>query len=62
MNTFKAAGHCFVVAHNAIDDYRIVELDEGQEVGTLLPYIESFESFESAQARIPTEYRVNEQL
>ena len=63
INTFIANTHCFVVAHNNIDDYRICELNAGNELSSLLQNFESFETYELAMARIPIEFRPsNEQL
>ena len=57
INTFIADAHCFVVAHNNIDDYRICELGAGNELSSLLPHFESFATYELALARVPVEYR-----
>jgi len=57
INNFIAESHCFVVAHNNVDDYRICELDVGNELSSLLPYFESFTTYELALARVPVEYR-----
>ena len=42
INSFKAESHCFIVAHNNVDDYRICELDVGNELSSLLPHFEQF--------------------
>jgi len=57
INNFIAESHCFVVAHNNVDDYRICELDAGNELSSLLSHFESFETYELALARVPAEYR-----
>ena len=63
INSFIADAHCFVVAHNNVDDYRICELGAGNELSSLLPHFESFDTYELAMARIPIEFRPsNEQL
>ena len=63
INNFIATSHCYVVAHNNVDDYRICELNAGNELSSLLPNFESFETYELALARIPIEFRPsNEQL
>ena len=63
INTFIAESHCYVVAHNNVDDYRICELNVGNELSSLLQNFESFETYELAMARIPIEFRPsNEQL
>ena len=63
INTFIAESHCYVVAHNNVDDYRICELNAGNELSSLLQNFESFETYELAMARIPIEFRPsNEQL
>ncbi len=36
INSFIADVHCFVVAHNNVDDYRICELGAGNELSSLL--------------------------
>jgi len=59
INNFTAASHCYVVAHNNVDDYRIVELNAGNELSSLLPNFESFETYELALARVPVEFRPN---
>jgi len=61
INSFKAEFHCFVVAHNNVDDYRICELNEGNELSSLLPYFEQFDTYELALARVPAEFRPNDQ-
>ena len=61
INSFIAESHCFVVAHNGVDDYRICELDVGNELSSLLPHFESFETYESALARVPVEFRPNDE-
>ena len=43
INSFIAESHCFVVAHNNIDDYRICELGAGNELSSLLPHFEQFD-------------------
>ena len=53
INSFKAEFHCFVVAHNNVDDYRICELNDGNELSSLLPYFEQFDTYELALARSP---------
>lgn len=60
INTFIANTHCFVVAHNNIDDYRICELGAGNELSSLLPYFECFETYELAVDRIPLAFRPND--
>jgi len=57
INDFRAKSHCFVVAHNNIDDYRICELDAGNMLSSLLPFFESFETYELALARVPEKFR-----
>jgi len=57
INNFIAESHCFVVAHNNVDDYRICELDAGNELSSLLPHFEPFATYELALARVPVEYR-----
>ena len=57
INNYIADSHCFVVAHNNVDDYRICELDVGNQLSSLLPFFESFETRELALARVPVEYR-----
>ena len=57
INTFIADAHCFVVAHNNVDDYRICELNTGNVLSSLLPHFESFDTYELALARVPDEYR-----
>jgi hypothetical protein len=61
INTFIAESHCYVVAHNNVDDYRICELNTGNELSSLLPHLESFETYESALARVPVEFRPNDE-
>ena len=61
INTFIADAHCFVVAHNNIDDYRICELNAGNELSSLLQNFESFETYELALARVPVEFRPNDE-
>lgn len=61
INTFIAESRCFVVAHNNVDDYCICELDVGNELSSLLPHFESFETYESALARVPVEFRPNDE-
>jgi hypothetical protein len=60
INNYIATSYCFVVVHNNVDDYRIVELDVGNEVSSLLPFFEPFSTYELAVARIPLEYKPNE--
>ena len=57
INTFIADAHCYVVAHNNVDDYRICELNTGNVLSSLLPHFESFDTYELALARVPDEYR-----
>ena len=57
INTFIADAHCFVVAHNNVDDYRICELGAGNELSSLLPHFEVFDTYELALARVPLEFR-----
>ena len=57
INTFIADAHCYVVAHNNVDDYRICELDVGNELSSLLPHFEQFDTYELALARVPVEFR-----
>jgi hypothetical protein len=57
INTFIAESHCYVVAHNNVDDYRICELNTGNVLSSLLPHFESFDTYELALARVPDEYR-----
>jgi hypothetical protein len=57
INSFIANTHCFVVAHNNVDDYRICELNTGNVLSSLLPHFESFDTYELALARVPDEYR-----
>jgi len=57
INNFIAESHCYVVAHNNVDDYRICELDVGNQLSSLLPFFESFETHELALARVPVEFR-----
>lgn len=57
INNFIAEYHCYVVAHNNVDDYRICELDVDNELSSLLPYFEPFATYELALARVPAEYR-----
>lgn len=57
INNYIAESHCFVVVHNNVDDYRICELEAGNELSSLLPHFESFATYELALARVPVEYR-----
>lgn len=57
INNFTATCYCFVVVHNNVDDYHIVEIDAGNEISSLLAYFEPFSTYELALARIPLEYR-----
>lgn len=57
INNFIAVAHCFVVIHNGVDDYRIVELETGNEASSLLPFFEPFDTYELAINRVPVEYR-----
>lgn len=57
INNFIAESHCYVVAHNNVDDYRICELNTGNELSSLLPYFEFFATYELALARVPVEFR-----
>ena len=61
INTFIADAHCYVVAHNNVDDYRICELDVGNELSSLLPHFEQFDTYELALARVPVEFRPNDE-
>lgn len=61
INSFIANTHCFVVAHNNIDDYRICELGAGNELSSLLPHFEQFDTYELALARVPVEFRPNDE-
>ena len=61
INTFIADAHCFVVAHNNVDDYRICELGAGNELSSLLPHFEQFDTYELALARVPVEFRPDDQ-
>ena len=61
INTFIAESHCFVVAHNNVDDYRICELGAGNELSSLLPHFEQFDTYELALARVPVEFRPDDQ-
>lgn len=61
INNFTASSHCFVVIHNNVDDFRIVELNAGNEASSLLPFFESLETYELAVARVPLEYRPNDE-
>ena len=57
INSFTAESHCFIVAHNNVDDYRICELDVGNELSSLLPHFEQFAAlYELALARVPVEF------
>lgn len=63
ITNFIADSHCYIVAHNDTDDYRIIDLNAGNELSSLLPNFESFETYELALARIPIKFRPsNEQL
>ena len=57
INSFIANTHCFVVAHNNVDDYRICELGAGNELSSLLPHFEQFDTYELALARGHVEFR-----
>ena len=57
INSYIADSHCFVVAHNSVDDYRICELDVGNQLSSLLPHFEPFATYELALVRVPVEYR-----
>jgi hypothetical protein len=57
INNFIAESHCFVVVHNNVDDYRICELEAGNELSSLLPHFEVFDTYELALARVPLEFR-----
>ena len=61
INSFKAESHCYVVAHNNVDDYRICELNTGNVLSSLLPHFESFDTYELALARVPVEFRPNDE-
>lgn len=61
INNFIAESHCFVVVHNNIDDYRICELNIGNELSSLLPHFEQFETHELALARVPVEFRPSDE-
>ena len=61
INNFIANTHCFVVAHNNVDDYRICELDAGNELSSLLSHFEPFATYELALVRVPAEYRPNDE-
>lgn len=57
INNFIAESHCFVVVHNNVDDYRICELEAGNELSSLLSHFEPFATYELALARVPLEFR-----
>ena len=61
INNFIAESHCFVVAHNNVDDYRICELDAGNELSSLLSHFEQFATYELALVRVPVEFRPNDE-
>jgi len=61
ISNFIAESHCYVVAHNNIDDYRICELGAGNELSSLLPHLEQFDTYELALARVPVEFRPNDE-
>ena len=61
INTFIADAHCFVVAHNNVDDYRICELNVGNELSSLLLHFEQFDTYELALARVPDEFRPDDE-
>ena len=61
INTFIADAHCFVVAHNDVDNYRICELGAGNELSSLLPHFEQFDTYELALARVPVEFRPDDE-
>ncbi len=61
INTFIADAHCYVVAHNNVDDYRICELNTGNVLSSLLPHFEQFDTYELALARVPVEFRPNDE-
>ena len=61
INTFIANTHCYVVAHNNVDDYRICELGAGNELSSSLPHFEQFDTYELALARVPVEFRPNDE-
>ena len=61
INSFIAESHCYVVAHNNVDDYRICELGAGNELSSLLPHFEQFDTYELALARVPVEFRPDDQ-
>lgn len=52
--------HCFVVAHNNVDQYCVCELLIGNKLSSLLPYFECFETYELAVDRIPLAFRPND--
>ena len=57
INNFIAKSHCYVVAHNNVNDYCICELEAGNELSSLLPHFEVFDTYELALARVPLEFR-----
>ena len=57
INNYIAESHCFVVVHNNVDDYRICELESGNELSSLLSHFEPFATYELALARVPLEFR-----
>ena len=61
INNFIAVNHCFVVVHNNVNDYRICELNTGNVLSSLLPHFESFDTYELALARVPIEFRPDDQ-
>jgi len=61
INSFIADAHCYVVAHNNVDDYRICELNTGNVLSSLLPHLEQFDTYELALARVPVEFRPDDE-
>ena len=61
ISNFIAESHCYVVAHNNVDDYRICELNTGNVLSSLLPHFEQFDTYELALARVPVEFRPDDE-
>ena len=57
---YKASSKKCLIAHNEIDVYHLIELDEGRLLSTGQPFLEIFDTIKEANEFLKSEYQKND--